>query len=304
MRPATKMLMVANNGRGTGQGRDSGRGRESGGKDYGRSEMEMGGGYSAYGAYMNGGSMNYDMEDRYRDYPRNNMDDRYNGGARNGYGYPHNDMDEMESRRRYRRYSNGRFRPRSEMDDDDMDSRMNMHYPMPYPYPPPVYEDGNRGRSYPRQEGGQGMNPIGFAANSGFREIGGEYRQDAEYHRMNEMGHRSSNPMMGGARSNVRKFDKETAEEWTAAMENDDGTKGPHWSMEQTKQVAKQRNIDCDSNEFYTAMNYMYSDFCKVAKKHNVNSVDFYADMAKAFLSDKDAVDNKLALYYEYIVEH
>lgn len=99
-------------------------------------------------------------------------------------------------------------------------------------------------------------------------------------------------------------IDMEMVGVWMSGLENEDDTKGPHWTMEQTSQVAKQRNIDSDPTQFYAAMNAMYSDYCKVAKKHNVNSVDFYADMAKAFLADKDAADNKLALYYEYIVEH
>ena len=40
-----------------------------------------------------------------------------------------------------------------------------------------------------------------------------------------------------------------------------------------------------------------------VAKKHGVgDKIDFYADMAKSFLCDKDAPEDKLARYYEYIV--
>lgn len=32
------------------------------------------------------------------------------------------------------------------------------------------------------------------------------------------------------------------------------------------------------------------------------DKIDFYADMAKSFLCDKDAPEDKLARYYEYIV--
>ena len=47
----------------------------------------------------------------------------------------------------------------------------------------------------------------------------------------------------------------------------------------------------------------IYSDYVKVAKKHGVgDKIDFYADMAKSFLCDKDAPKDKLARYYEYIV--
>ena len=95
---------------------------------------------------------------------------------------------------------------------------------------------------------------------------------------------------------------KETALEWTGRMQNEDGTTGPHWSMEQTEQARKQRGIDCDPLEFVT-MNMMYSDYCKAAEKVNANSVDFYAYMARAFLDDKDAQPDKLERYYRCIAK-
>lgn len=90
---------------------------------------------------------------------------------------------------------------------------------------------------------------------------------------------------------------------WVNSMENADGTHGGHWPMEQTEQVRKQKNIDCDPLMFYAAMNMMYSDYCKVAEKAGVSSVDFYVYMAKAFLDDKDAKPHKLARYYHHIAE-
>lgn len=99
------------------------------------------------------------------------------------------------------------------------------------------------------------------------------------------------------------KMDRKTAEEWTAKMENEDGTKGAHWSYEQITQLMPQKNIECDPAEFYAAVNMMYSDYCKVAKQFNINTVDFYFAMAKAFLDDEDAEENKIGKYYEYIVD-
>lgn len=96
---------------------------------------------------------------------------------------------------------------------------------------------------------------------------------------------------------------KETALEWTGRMQNEDGTTGPHWSMEQTEQARKQRGIDCDPLEFYVTMNMMYSDYCKAAEKVNASSVDFYAYMARAFLEDKDAQPDKLERYYRCIAK-
>ena len=51
-------------------------------------------------------------------------------------------------------------------------------------------------------------------------------------------------------------------------------------------------------------MNMVYSDYSKVAKKLNVSNIDFYAEIAKAFLDDQDAAPDKLARYYEFVVKH
>lgn len=99
-------------------------------------------------------------------------------------------------------------------------------------------------------------------------------------------------------------FTPETAKEWTAHMENEDGTTGPHWSMERIQQEIVQRGISCDPVEFWAVINAIYSDDCAVARKHNVNTMDYYVDRAKAWLHDKDAVSDKAAAYYHYIVRH
>ena len=86
-------------------------------------------------------------------------------------------------------------------------------------------------------------------------------------------------------------------------MVNADGTKGCHWTLEQTQDVAKQRNINCDPNDFWAVMNMMYSDYCQVAKRQSVDTPGFYADMAKAFLEDTDAADGKAYLYWDCIAD-
>lgn len=96
----------------------------------------------------------------------------------------------------------------------------------------------------------------------------------------------------------------EMAQRWTKHMKNADGSTGEHWNMEQTEQLAKQRGISVDPVEFYVIVNAMYSDYCEVAKKHNIHNADFYADLAKAWLKDTDAVPDKAAMYYEYIVKN
>ena len=67
--------------------------------------------------------------------------------------------------------------------------------------------------------------------------------------------------------------------------------------------VMKQRGIDCDPAEFYATMNMLWSDYGAVAKKFGVDSVEYWSELSKSFLKDKDAEDDKLALYYECIVK-
>lgn len=182
------------------------------------------------------------------------------------YEEPEDEMyDEFESRRR-RRDRRGRFM--SEMDED--------------------FEDYDR----PRQ--------IGFR----YEDDMGRYRARADYPRMNEGEHRTGKMEMGRGESKRHKgMSRRVAEQWTESMKNADGSTGPHWSMDQTKQVMQKRDIDCEPVEFWVTMNMLYSDYSKVVKAHGITSVDFYADMAKAFLEDKDAVEDKLMAYYEYCVE-
>ena len=51
-------------------------------------------------------------------------------------------------------------------------------------------------------------------------------------------------------------------------------------------------------------MNMIYSDYFKTAKKHGVNTVEFFADMTDAFLDDKDAgtPEEKISAYYHCVV--
>lgn len=104
-------------------------------------------------------------------------------------------------------------------------------------------------------------------------------------------------------------FTEREMSEWKEMMKNEDGTRGAHFRPEQVKRACEQAGIDCEEfgeDVFCLAMNMMYSDYCKVAKKYGVDSPEFYADMAKAFLRDKDfdgKPEEKLYLYYKTIVE-
>lgn len=104
-------------------------------------------------------------------------------------------------------------------------------------------------------------------------------------------------------------FSHKDMETWKSMMKNEDGTRGEHFRKEQVKHACQQAEIDCEEfgeDVFCLAMNMMYSDYCKVAKKYGVDTPEYYADLAKAFLRDKDfdgKPEEKLYLYYKAIVE-
>lgn len=122
--------------------------------------------------------------------------------------------------------------------------------------------------------------------------IGFEDRSDGE---------RGNLRMIRGAERGER-LDEDTVRDWMEHLRNEDGTTGPHWTMEQTSQVMRQKGVDCNPLDFWAVINMMYSDYYPVAKKANANNIDFYVNMAKAFLDDKDARAGKLARYYDAIV--
>ena len=101
----------------------------------------------------------------------------------------------------------------------------------------------------------------------------------------------------------VGRFTRDDAEEWTRRMRNADGSRGEHWSYEQTEQVRKQHGFDCNPTAFYAAMNMAYSDYYNTAKEFGLNNADFYANIAHDFLDDEDAVPNKIAVYRECIAK-
>ena len=142
---------------------------------------------------------------------------------------------------------------------------------------------------YPDVENGRRMPQIGFSQNGDWDKRSGQYER-------------------GGADSRSIRMPRQhlthdEAEEWCDSMVNADGTKGCHWTLEQTQDVAKQRNITCEPNDFWAVMNMMYSDYCQVAKRQSVDTPGFYADMAKAFLEDADAADGKAYLYWDCIAD-
>lgn len=102
-------------------------------------------------------------------------------------------------------------------------------------------------------------------------------------------------------------MDEQTAQEWTRNMKNANNTNGPHWPIDKIKRLIEQRPElqQYELPEVFAVINMMYSDYCKVAEKLNVNSMDFYVGMTKAWLDDEDAGSgkDKTLNYYKYVVQ-
>lgn len=98
-------------------------------------------------------------------------------------------------------------------------------------------------------------------------------------------------------------FTKEDALYWVEHMENSDGTTGAQWTMDETSAMAKSMGVYLPACIWYAAVNMMRSDYCMVARKHGVDKPEFYADMAQAFLFDKDAgePEEKISAYYHCV---
>lgn len=100
-------------------------------------------------------------------------------------------------------------------------------------------------------------------------------------------------------------FTEDDARRWTEHMENDDGSMGAHWTLEQTTAVANSIGVHVDPWIWFAALNMEYSDNFDVAQKYGLDRPEYYADLARAFLFDKDGggPEAKIAGYYHGIVE-
>ena len=105
--------------------------------------------------------------------------------------------------------------------------------------------------------------------------------------------------------SEASTFTEDDARRWTEHMENDDGSMGAHWTLEQTTAVANSIGVHVDPWIWFAALNMEYSNNFDVAQKYGLDRPEYYADLAKAFLFDKDGggPEAKIAGYYHGIVE-
>lgn len=102
-------------------------------------------------------------------------------------------------------------------------------------------------------------------------------------------------------------FNEEYARKAVSKMQNEDGSRGPHWSLEETTQFASQYGISLSNRfnryDWYVALNMIYSDYYKVIMQiTNSNNVKHYIEFAKAWLNDKDIDEGKMWYYFIYVM--
>ena len=136
---------------------------------------------------------------------------------------------------------------------------------------------------------------IGFESDRGSRMWTGYDSRGSE--RREDRGSRRGR----GESMEFDRIDRQTADRWVRDMQAESGME--MWPREMTRQIAEKNGMeDLDENEFFAVFNAMFSDYYKVAQRWGVDKVDFYADLTKAFLEDRDAVEDKAAVYYACIV--
>ena len=102
-------------------------------------------------------------------------------------------------------------------------------------------------------------------------------------------------------------FNEMHARKAVSKMENEDGSKGPHWSIEETSNLANQYGVSLNKNfnkyDWYVALNMIYSDFYRaIVAVANSNNTKYFVEFAKAWLSDKDVEEGKMWYYYIYVM--
>lgn len=177
-------------------------------------------------------------------------------------------------------------------------------------------ERGRRDREYGYSGGDRNYREYGREGRDGRYYDDG--RRESRYERddFDDDDYDHHSRLMGGGafwmqspQKGYQKLTKEKAKEWVENMENEDEShpEGGKWTMEEVKPYAQKLGIPAEGQkfiDFYAMMNAMYSDYYKVAKKYNVATPDFFAEMAKSWIDDSDAVKNKTAIYYDCIVKH
>lgn len=102
---------------------------------------------------------------------------------------------------------------------------------------------------------------------------------------------------------------EEELKEWKERLLKEvDSNERQFFTKEQIGQKAKQLGVemkDYNEEELVVATAMVYTDYCKTAKKYIGNNMNFFIELAKDWLEDKDSAvkgGEKLAIYYDCII--
>lgn len=103
-------------------------------------------------------------------------------------------------------------------------------------------------------------------------------------------------------------FNEECALKAVSKMENEDGSRGEHWSLEETTSIANQYGINLKGEKYnkydwYVALNMIRSDYYRaVVTMTSSDHIKYFVELAKAWLNDKDIEEGKMWYYY-YVIQ-
>lgn len=216
------------------------------------------------------------MMDRVRQQPANNRSE-YGGGNRRMIGYDRG-MDGNATTSNYG--GNYGYEPESpHMGGYPMEARRRRDSRGRYMMGGMDYDDDESQSYSPYMRGG--------GSKYGFGDVYAEIHAPGAMNRPGMMGGDMSEPV-----------DEHTARMWVQKMKQPKGGKPmPAFKIEETEALRKTHCPECDMWEFFVAMNMRYSDEFEVAKKFGVDRLEYYAELAKSFLTDDDAGPHKLRKY-------
>ena len=88
---------------------------------------------------------------------------------------------------------------------------------------------------------------------------------------------------------------EEMAEKWVKEMQ----PVGLHWTMEETTNAMQSLGYNMNKVDFFIVANMMYNDYYDLVKDDETLALK----LAKDWLNDKDAKEDKLYQYWKYIID-
>ena len=92
-----------------------------------------------------------------------------------------------------------------------------------------------------------------------------------------------------------KKISEEMGEKWVKEMQ----PVGLHWTMEETTNAMQSLGYSFNTVDFFIVANMMYNDYFDLVKDDETLALK----LAKDWLDDKDAKEDKLYCYWKYIIK-